>query len=223
MGRVSTGIKRMDKLIEGGFPSSTVILVSGGPGGGKTLFSLNYLLEGARKKEKCCYISLNESKEEILRAAKGIESMKDISKHIDKTLLVEDISLGENISMKKFVHIISKYPKIDRLVIDDVNKLLVFSQSDKDYRVKLSDLVRSLKTMGCTLLLCETRDGEIDTGNGEAFEADGVLHFTFLDVEEKPKRIIEIHKMRYTSFDPKVGHNLRITPKGIDLGNSKVI
>jgi KaiC/GvpD/RAD55 family RecA-like ATPase len=220
---VNTGIKKLDKLLGGGFPSRTAILMSGGPGSGKTLFALKFLMEGARNKEKCCYVSLNETKEELLRASKGIDSLKDAEKYIGKNFAIEHIPLGENITMKKFIDIIASYPKIDRLVIDNVNKLLIFAESERAYRVHLSELVKHLKSMGCTLLLCETRGDNIDTGNGESFECDGVLHLSFLELEEKPMRTLTVHKMRYANFDPKIPHELVINDKDLKLTGTKII
>jgi len=220
---VTTGIKRLDKLLGGGLPHKTTVLVSGGPGSGKTLFALKFLMEGVAKKEKCCYVSLNENKEEILRACKGIESLSAAEKHIDKNLAIEHIPLGENITMRKFIDIIASYPKIDRLVIDNVNKLLIFAGNDRTYRIHLSELVNSLKSMGSTLLLCETRGDAIDTGNGESFECDGVMSISFLELEEKPMRILTIHKMRYAKFDPKIPHELVIDDRDLTLTETKVI
>jgi circadian clock protein KaiC len=150
---VSTGIKRLDSALRGGFPSSTAILVSGGPGSGKTLFALKFLLEGVGKGEKCCFVSLNETRDELLRACKRIKTLSSAERHIGKNLAIEHIPLGENITMKKFIDIVASYPKIERLVIDNVNKLLIFSDSNRGYRLHLSELVKHLKTMGCTLLL----------------------------------------------------------------------
>ena len=59
---ISTGLSGFDERIGGGFPNKTKILVSGGPGTGKTLFGLNFLLNGAINGEKCCYVSLSEEK-----------------------------------------------------------------------------------------------------------------------------------------------------------------
>ena len=220
---ITTGIKKLDKLLGGGFSSKTTILVSGGPGSGKTLFALKFLMEGVMKKEKCCYVSLNETREELLRACKGIETLGEAEKHIGKNFAIEHIPLGENITMKKFIDIIASYPKIDRLVIDNVNKLLIFAENDRSYRVHLSELVRSLKAMGCTLLLCETRGENTDTGNGESFECDGVLSLSFLELEEKPMRTMAVHKMRYANFDPKIPHEFLIDEKDLRLTETKII
>ena len=125
--------------------------------------------------------------------------------------------------MKKFIDIIASYPKIDRLVIDNVNKLLIFAESERVYRLHLSELVKHLKPMGCTLLLCETRGENIDTGNGESFECDGVLHLSFIELEEKPMRTLTVHKMRYANFDPKIPHEFVINEKDLKLTETKVI
>ncbi len=51
--RVTTGIKGLDPLIEGGFPKGRSILVTGEPGTGKTIFALQFLAEGLARGEKC--------------------------------------------------------------------------------------------------------------------------------------------------------------------------
>ena len=47
--RVPTGIPEFDKLIEGGFLQGSLILLAGGPGAGKTIFSAKFIYEGATK------------------------------------------------------------------------------------------------------------------------------------------------------------------------------
>ncbi|HIP74098.1 MAG TPA: ATPase, partial [Euryarchaeota archaeon] len=47
MRRVPTGIPGLDNLIQGGFPSGSTILLSGGAGTGKTIFALQYIYSGA--------------------------------------------------------------------------------------------------------------------------------------------------------------------------------
>lgn len=223
MKRITTGLSGLDRMLKGGFPEKVTILLSGGPGSGKTLLAMKFLIDGAMKGEKCCYVSLNEDREELIRAARGINSLSMVEKHIGKNLAIEHIPLGENITMKKFMDIIASYPDIDRLAIDNVNKLLIFSESKRIYRIHLSELVKQLKPMGCTLLLCETKEDKIDTGNGEAFECDGVLHLNFHELEERPMRTLSVHKMRYSSFDPRIPHELVISDNDLKLSRTKVI
>ncbi|MBN2203248.1 MAG: DUF2075 domain-containing protein [Candidatus Aenigmarchaeota archaeon] len=220
--RLSTGLPKLDKMLEGGFPQQTAILMSGGPGSGKTLLGLNFLVEGASKGEKCYYLSVSESKDELLRACEKIDSLKSSKDYIGKNLLIESISLDERINLEYLARLFKSYPKIDRLVIDSVNKLMVHSKSIKDYRIKLADVIKYLKEkVRCTIFLCETEEDKIDTGNFEAFECDGVLKISFLELEEKPIRTLQVHKMRYTSFEPRVNHELVIDKKRLKLSSKK--
>jgi circadian clock protein KaiC len=45
--RVPTGIDGLDPLIEGGFPRGSLVLLAGNPGTGKTIFSMQFLYNGA--------------------------------------------------------------------------------------------------------------------------------------------------------------------------------
>jgi KaiC/GvpD/RAD55 family RecA-like ATPase len=216
MNRIPSGLAELDKLIEGGFPQNSCILLSGGPGTGKTLFGLNFVESRAEANEKSCYISLNEDTAGILRAGEGIglEIEKTAVKHMD---LLEDVNVTD------FIKTIETYPKLDRLVIDNINKLLLFSKDKADYRHQLYRLVKYLrKNVKTSLLICETGNG-MDTGNGEAFECDGVVGLSFLELEEKPMRTLNIHNMRYTAIEPKVAHELVIDGKGLRLSKRRGI
>ena len=63
--RISSGIKEIDSMVQGGFPESSIIGLSGPPGVGKSIFSLHFILEGARKSQKCVYINLEEPRSNI--------------------------------------------------------------------------------------------------------------------------------------------------------------
>jgi len=222
--RVSTGVHRLDKLLEGGFPSETSILLSGNAGSGKTLFALNVLLEGAKKGEKCYYLSLSENTSELLRATQGIKPLKAIDRYLGKNLKVDKVDLGPELALKQFVNLFSVYPDIDRLVVDNLNKLLIFAETKREYRMHLSEIISYLKQkVKCALLLCETDDDRIDTKNGESFEVDGVVHISFLDLEEKPLRTLELTKMRYTAIEPLVKHHFVISESEIGLGKTRVV
>ena len=63
---IKTGVPGFDELIEkGGMPKGISILVSGGPGSGKTTFCLHTLNYGASNGEKCIYLSFEESSERL--------------------------------------------------------------------------------------------------------------------------------------------------------------
>jgi len=222
--RVSTGLKELDDLIEGGFPVNTTVLVSGDAGTGKTLLALNFLKEGVVNGEKCCYVSLNESKEEILKACSTIKSLKVLERYLDKNFAIIHIDMSEkNLDIENFAKLISKYPKLDRIVIDNINKLLIFAKDNREYRINLSKILRHLKEkVRCSMILCETDNG-IDSGNGESFECDSVIKLSFIEFGEEPLRTLGIYKVRYTSFKPRISYELVIDKEGIKLGRHKVL
>jgi len=52
MERISTGVEGLDSMIEGGLPKSSITLISGPPGGGKSIFCFQILYEGTKNGEK---------------------------------------------------------------------------------------------------------------------------------------------------------------------------
>ncbi|MCK4327521.1 MAG: DUF2075 domain-containing protein [Candidatus Diapherotrites archaeon] len=224
MKRITTGLTGLDRLLGSGFPEKTCVLLSGDAGTGKTLVGLNFLVDGASKGEKCVYITLNEGKDNLLRACDSIKSLSKTRKYLGKTLVIEEVQIKDMVDLEFFTKIFASYPDVDRIVIDNVNKLLIFAESKREYRANLSELIKHLQSKAsASLLICETLDHALDTKNGEAYECDGVVYLSFMGVEEKPMRALSIYKMRYTGFDPRVHHRLDITSKGIKFGKTKVI
>ena len=67
--RVTSGIKGLDPLIEGGFPKGRSILVTGEPGTGKSIFALQFLAEGLARGEKCIFVTADEGPLDVLEQA----------------------------------------------------------------------------------------------------------------------------------------------------------
>lgn len=54
-------------MLRGGFPLGRMMLITGGPGTGKTIFGAQFLYHGAaRKEEKTMYVSLDETKSQFV-------------------------------------------------------------------------------------------------------------------------------------------------------------
>ena len=67
--RISTGINGLDEVLDGGFIPSSSYLVVGGPGTGKTVLSLQFLAENAKRKARCLLITFAEPEETLRRNA----------------------------------------------------------------------------------------------------------------------------------------------------------
>src|SRR3954462_10987631 len=68
--RCSSGIEGLDDILGGGLPAGRVYLLEGEPGTGKTTVALQFVADGLRKKEKVLYVTLSESRDELLQVAK---------------------------------------------------------------------------------------------------------------------------------------------------------
>lgn len=67
---MKTGIPGFDELIEGGIPKGFNVLLVGQPGTGKTIFGLQYLINGAMNGENGIYVSLDSPNELVKAQAK---------------------------------------------------------------------------------------------------------------------------------------------------------
>jgi circadian clock protein KaiC len=63
--RLTTGIPGLDEILHGGLIAERLYLVDGNPGAGKTTFALQFLLEGHRRGQKCLYVTLSETRQEL--------------------------------------------------------------------------------------------------------------------------------------------------------------
>lgn len=67
--RCSSGCKGLDDVMGGGLPVGHFYLVEGEPGTGKTTLALQFLSEGIKQGEKVLYVTLSESRDELLAVA----------------------------------------------------------------------------------------------------------------------------------------------------------
>src|ERR1700719_3000984 len=61
----TTGVAGLDEVLRGGLPAHRLYVVEGDPGVGKTTFALQFLLEGVRLGQRCLYVTLSETLEEL--------------------------------------------------------------------------------------------------------------------------------------------------------------
>src|SRR5947207_15624996 len=69
--RCLTGIAGLDSILNGGLIPHRLYLLDGNPGTGKTTLSIQFLREGLKDGEKCLYITLSETKEELTAGAES--------------------------------------------------------------------------------------------------------------------------------------------------------
>jgi len=81
--RLKTGIDGLDEMTRGGYFQGSSILLTGSSGTGKTIMSLQFLIEALKAGEKCIYVSFEESRDQLVRNAKSFGW--DLERHEKKT------------------------------------------------------------------------------------------------------------------------------------------
>ena len=71
--RLSTGIERLDNMLGGqGYYRGSTILISGTAGAGKSSFAAQFAHASAQRGERCLYVALEESEQQIVRNMRSI-------------------------------------------------------------------------------------------------------------------------------------------------------
>lgn len=225
----STGIPGLDQILEGGLIQHHSYLLVGAPGTCKTIFSLQWLLEGTKKGEKCLYITLAERFEEIEKNVKAFGwNLEEIE--------FLDLSPGKKISSEEFQEyqifspneveqfgiwdeIIKKINVIKpaRLVIDSATQLRYLSLDEFQFRKHILSLVNYLNSNAITaFLLFEPTELERETS--VALAVNGIIRLN-LDISKSRLmgfRFLQIEKLRGSNFIPGV-HPFKVTQNGIEI------
>ncbi|MCS7123028.1 MAG: ATPase domain-containing protein [Candidatus Aenigmarchaeota archaeon] len=197
--RVSLGIKGLDKLIEGGVPEGSTILLTGSPGTGKTIFSIQFLVHGAMNKENGLYISMEEDVNRLKHYLEATFAWPLEKLEEEKKLLLLRTEFFDYEKFKLMLETNVEKIEAKRLVIDPITTLSLFFERPLDIRRSLLDLDRLLKKLGCTTLLtCEVPEGSssISSFGIEEFTSDGIIILKYY-VGNLPRSLV-IRKMRAT-------------------------
>ena len=65
LAKLGTGVDGLDEVLDGGYPKGRTTMIRGGPGAGKTLFALQYLVQSARKGTAGIFVTFEESADAI--------------------------------------------------------------------------------------------------------------------------------------------------------------
>ncbi len=171
--KIRTGIPGFDDVLNGGIERGWVYLVKGGPGSGKTIFGLQFLMEGALKGEKCLYISFEQSAEELKLQADtfgwDIENPNFI--YVDRTMKNGDLpeyfdysSFGEIHEFISSITSVKELPEASRVFIDGIGVLRDFTKDSSIYRRIVSSIINFLTQNGITTIISEEMRDEPEKG-----------------------------------------------------------
>src|SRR3989338_7095729 len=142
---VKFGIAGLDKVFKGGIHAGSSVLLSGGPGTGKTIFTMHFLLEGLKNKEPCMYI-LYDTKNKFLDYADSLGL--DLRKYYDNGLftIIEQPVVGRQFAGLSAPLAMIKKKKIKRVVLDSLTMFAyVHTMQEKEYRQEIMSCINGMK------------------------------------------------------------------------------
>jgi circadian clock protein KaiC len=168
----ATGIEGLDHILLGGFPRNHVYLLQGDPGVGKTTLGLQFLLEGVRNGEGALYLTLSETRDELMAVGAshgwdmtGVDVYEQLVgeqslEEEDSTVFYpSEIELGQTIK--------SMLTEVDRLkpkrvVLDSLSEIRLLAQSTLRYRKQILALKQFFASRNITVLLLDDRTAEVN-------------------------------------------------------------
>ncbi len=217
--KITTGISGLDVLLEGGIPVNHTVLLAGTSGSGKSIFSMQFLLEGAEKGEPGLYLTFEEDEGSVLKVH------EDFSWNLKKHLKSDKIRIirYDPYRFQDIMDILSSNIKqmgAKRLVIDSVSAIGLYIQDVREIRKTLVDIQALAKSTGCTVLMITESPSDnpkrLSRFDVEEFVADGIIVLYYTAVSNEYTRGIFVWKMRGTNHSRKV-HPFKITLSGITV------
>lgn len=223
----SSGIPGLDDVLSGGFPAHQLHLVEGSPGTGKTTLALQFLLAGRDLGETVLYITLSETRRELLTVARShgwslarvhiheIEPLEEgLSPDQQLTLFhPSELELGETTS--KVLKTVEEIQP-SRVVFDSLSEMRLLAQSSLRFRRQILGLKQFFAGRQTTVLLLDDLTGPGDDHQLQSI-AHGVVHLEQLATEYgAERRRLRVLKMRATEFRGGL-HDFTIRRGGIDV------
>ena len=208
--RCSSGCPGLDDVLGGGLPVGHFYLVEGEPGTGKTTLALQFVSEGIKRGEKVLYVTLSESRDELLMVAENhrldVEgsavlevrpSEQDLKPDAQYTVFhPAEVELNDRVQT-----IMSEVDrrKPNRLVIDALSEVRMLAKDPLRYRRQVLSL-KEYAPENCTVMLLDDRSSRYADLELHSI-VHGVVSMSRVPREYgKTMRRMEVTKLRGCAF-----------------------
>ena len=223
----ATGIAGLDDVLGGGLARNHLYLIEGDPGTGKTTLAMQFLMEGVRCGQKSLYVSLSESKAELLEIAEShgwsIDGIDVFELAADESELKPEaqytvfnpteIELADTTNA-----LLAEVERLQpvRVVIDSLSEVRLLARDSLRYRRQILGLKQYFSGRKCTVLLLDDRTAERHDLQLQSI-AHGVMLLESFEREYGVKRRrMAIKKLRGSSFREGF-HDYSIKHGGVEL------
>jgi circadian clock protein KaiC len=208
---LSVGVQGLDEVLFGGLSPDRIYLLEGAPGTGKTTLALQFMLEGARIGEKCLYVTLSETAEELRGVARSHGWSLDAITIFELTppeanfaadqyytlLHPSEVELSETVKL-----ILDRIEELqpDRVAFDSLAEIRLLAQDPLRYRRQVLALKQFFAGRRSTALLLDDL-----TSRSHELQVHSITHGVIVLerlVREygAERRRIQITKMRSANF-----------------------
>jgi circadian clock protein KaiC len=208
---VSTGIRGLDHILNGGFTVNRMCLIEGTPGAGKTTLALQFVLAGRDQGESVMYITLSETAEELKAGAQSHGMNLDNVEIVEIIPQEEELDPDNQFSMfpsweaqlsQTTQTILSRVDQSRplRVVIDSLSELRLQSQNALRFRRQILSLKQFFLGRNCTVLMLDDKSSDMTDIQMQSI-AHGVLQLEQLSPEYgSDRRRLHVTKMRGKNY-----------------------
>nr|WP_255536104.1 MULTISPECIES: ATPase domain-containing protein [unclassified Nitratiruptor] len=217
----SFGVPEIDELLFGGIEQSTISVIAGPSGTGKTTLSMQFLKECAGRGERSIVYSFEEQPEKIIERCEKINI--PVKAMIEQGTLKIKYIPPNIYTNDAFAEIVKKdiEEKGTKIVMIDSTSGYIEAMIGKNNLTYLFNLCKYLSLHKITVLLpTEVKNitGDFLVSNYDiSYIADNIIFLRYLEIKGQLRRAIGILKKRLSNFE-KTLREFEITKYGIKVG-----
>jgi circadian clock protein KaiC len=222
--RVSTGVAGLDAILGGGLPPGHLYLLEGTPGTGKTTIALQFLLAGAAKGQRGVYVTLSETRRELIEVAQShgwaLKGVDVIELSGDEGVAADELYTVFHPAELELQHTMSAVlDAIERVkptlvVLDSLSEMRLLARDPLRFRRQILALKHFFTGRNTTVLLLDDQSGA--EGDLQLHSlAHGVVLLEHVALEYgAERRRLQVTKLRGLRFWGGY-HDFRIRTGGI--------
>ena len=215
--KITTGIDKLDEMLNGGIYKGSSVLLVGMTGTGKSTFALHFAVANALQGRKAVYISFEEPMDQIIRAAKNYgmpieEAMKENLKVF--TWVPE--SRTPVYTFLKIREIIEEF-KPEVLVIDSLTSLRQhMDEKELTKMLRYLGLLTKANRTTTYFTLNEETDFEVVPFTGASTMMDVIIGLKYQVQDGNIKRRMAVVKARASNHSREI-RRYEITDRGVEI------
>jgi len=219
--KISFGIKGLDDLLYGGVYKNSTTLITGASGSGKTVATLHFIMEGAKRGEKSLLIEFEESPNQLYRNAASFGW--DLKKYVDNGIVKLLCCYPEDLRAEQYLQMIQNLVianKAKRVVFDSISDIQRI-YNDRKFRTFVISLNAFLKSHDVTSVFTNTSPQILGvteiTETHLSTASDNIIILKYVELDGRMHRIINALKERGSMHKKELMEFEITTESGVEI------